>query len=127
MEIIPYKSRDVYLSKKVRMYRCLNRKGFVFSLSQSGKVIGHTSSIVLKNCKLLILESGKNRCIREQQRNVHAFVEGHIASEKDIKLAASVKLFYDPYGDKKFHTSFSDEISECKIVYLKNKNIYCQI
>jgi hypothetical protein len=127
MEIIPYKSRDVDLSKKVRMYRCLNKKGFVFSLSQKGKVIGHTSDIVLKDCSLIIMESGKNRCLREKQRNVHAFVEGFVAADTDIKLAFSFLLNYNPYEDKKFYTTHFDELSKCEIVYLKNNKIYCQI
>lgn len=127
MNIIPYKSRKIDIDKKVRMYRCLNKKGFVFSLSQNKKVVGHTTNIVLKNCKLIVMESGKNRCIKEKQRNVHAFVEGYIGTEDDIKLTFSFLLEYNPFEDKKFYTIYCDDLTGCEIVYLKNNKIYCQI
>ena len=125
--ITPYKNRELDISKKVRMYRCLNRKGFIFSLNQNGKVVGHTNNIVLKDCNLIVLESGKKRCLKEKQRNIHAFVEGYLGNENDIKLSFSFLLKYNPYENKNFYTSIAGEISKCNVVYIKNNKIYCQI
>ena len=85
MDITNFKNRDVDTSKVVEFYRCLNRKGFVFSIRQEGRVVGHTNSIILKNCTLIVNKSGKRKCLKEKQRNVHAFVRGFIGDIDSVK------------------------------------------
>lgn len=128
--ISSYKNREVDLSKPVEMYRCLNRKGFTFSIRQGGKVVGHTSDITLFNCELVVNKSGKDRCIKSMQRNVHAFVRGTVGDKKDIPLDLSYTLNYVPCSNIGFHINLFDnvdEIDNCKTVYLQEGRIYCQI
>lgn len=130
MEIKSFKDREVDVTKPVDLYRCLNRKGFTFSVRQGGKVVGHTSDIVLKNCELIVNKSGKQRCITSQTRNVHAFVRGTIGTREDIENSFSFILNYNPYNDKNFFIRITDEeaeIEKCRTVYLQNNQIYCQI
>jgi len=124
--IFPYKNRDIDYNKTVDFYRCLNRKGYIFSLRQNGLVVGHTDNIILKNCKFIINQTSKERCIRTQSRNVHAFINGFIGNIDDIKNQFSFILNYNPYISKGFYTSLG-EINKCKIIYIQNKTILCQI
>jgi len=124
--IYPYKNRKLNLNKPVDFYRCLNRKGYIFSLRQNGLVVGHTDNIILKGCELIINQNGKQRCIKTQSRNVHAFIRGFIGNIDDIKTSFSFILNYNPYIDKGFYTSLG-EINKCKTIYIQNKNILCQI
>lgn len=128
MRVKPYKGRTISVLKPVEMYRCLNRTGFTFSLRQEGKVVGHTDSIALKDCDLIVNESGKNRCITNKQRNVHAYVKGYLTDYP--YLSFSWLLRYNPYKDKGFFINQNDlevEIDKDKCVYITDKKIYCQV
>jgi hypothetical protein len=123
-----YKNRKLDVSKPVELYRCLNRKGFTFSVRQNGLVVGHTSNIILRDCDLIVNESGKDRCITSKTRNVHAFVRGLINDE--VFLEFSFLLRYEPYIDLGFYYKVHDEkiqITKVKCVYLADNKIYCQI
>lgn len=127
MEIQKFKSRELDLSKPVEMYRCLNRKGFVFSLRQGGKVVGHTTNIILKDCEFIVNKSGKARCIKNKTRNVHAIVKGIITEEVLSKF--SFILRYNPYLKIGFHFKVYDELVEihkADVVYIKNNSIKFQ-
>lgn len=125
MNITPFKNRELDESKAVELYRCLNRKGFVFSLRQNGKVVGHTNNIVLKNCKFIISNAGKQRCINNKVRNVHAYVEGYLGTKEDIKLSFSFELLYNPYKDMGFHfeqMGIVGEVKEADVLYFDKNN-----
>jgi len=126
----PFKGRTVNLDKEVDFYRCLNRKGFVFSIRQDGLVVAHTDKVVLKDCKLIVNKSGKERCLKTKTRNVHAFVRGKIGDIYDIKNEFSFILKYNPYEDLGFHVNLLKdkiEIGECKSAYIQGNSVMCQI
>jgi hypothetical protein len=128
MIIQKYKNREVDFSAPVDMYRCLNRSGFCFSLRQRGKVVGHTTDVVIKNCTLVVNRSGKNKALKTQQRNVHAFVRGYLSEE--VGLSFSWQLMYKPFEPQGFCIEMGGELIElnsCKSVYIENKKVMCQI
>lgn len=125
--MIPYKNRNILFDEKVEIYRCLNRKGYVFSIRQNGKVVAHTESIVLKDCDLIVNNAGKKNCIKTKQRNVHAFVKGFITNKTDIKLTFSFILKYNPFSPIGFHTQGENEIKKANVVYIQENQIYCQL
>lgn len=43
-----------------------------------GLVVAHASNVVLSDCSFAVSESGRQRVIREQCKNVHAGVLGHL-------------------------------------------------
>lgn len=59
---------------KVRVYKNLHRK--TFSLLKYGLVIGYSNHLIMRNVKVVINKSGRDRAIKTKQRNVHAFLEG---------------------------------------------------
>lgn len=101
MNIKSYKNRAIDITRPVEIYRCLNRKGKMYSIRQDGLVVGHTDNICLRDCKFIVNEAGKRRCITEQQRNVHAYIQGELSTiEWNIHRMWEVK--YNPYSEKGF-------------------------
>jgi hypothetical protein len=128
--ITKYKDREVDLEKPVEMYRCLNRKGRVYSIRQDGKVVGHTKKIVLKNCDFIVNKSGKIRCRTTQERNVHAYVRGYVGTINDIKSVFSFGVCYKPFTNLGFHIftgDYATEISKADIIYTQDNHLVCQI
>lgn len=109
-----FKDRELNPDKPVKVYRCLTRKGTVFSVQQGGVVIGHTSELTLRDVTFKINHAGKLRAVRSGQRNVHAFVYGMIADlNRDLKR----RISYFPFNDKGFYfVDTEDEITEAKEV-----------
>lgn len=57
---------------KYYAYRNLNTGGF--SIKQKGIVCERTMVFVMTNAEFRVSEAGRQRAIRDQQRNVHAYV-----------------------------------------------------
>lgn len=124
--MIQYKNREVILTEPIEFYRCLNRKGFTFSIRQNGRVVAHTNKIILKDCQFMVNLGGKNNCIANRQRNVHAYIKAYIGETKDIKSEESDLLKYNPYSELLFNVMGSN-ITKAEVVYIQDRNIYCQL
>ena len=61
-------------SKRVYVYFNLHKR--MWSMRQSGKVIGHYHDLYLKDAKYLVSEAGRKRVLKEKKKNVHAGVSG---------------------------------------------------
>lgn len=86
--------------EKVRVYR--NLRNGMWSVVQAGIVNCHVSHLWLKNAKMIVSESGRQRVIRERRKNVHAYIEGelvesfpYIDGRCNTRLAPSIT--YNPY------------------------------
>jgi hypothetical protein len=99
---------------KVRLYRNLKvRDQRAWSIlaregPKKGKVIDVVGGAVLRDAKFIVSESGRQRVLREKQKNVHAFVEGDLvrvcpkgkASADCCPVEAArarARVSYDPY------------------------------
>lgn len=67
-----------------------------------GRVIDHVESVVLKAPKFVVRQAGRNKVIKDQQKNVHAFVVGTISKTGVDTASLEEVMTYDPYK----HTSF---------------------
>lgn len=94
------------ISDQVEVYWNINKKCFSVRDTKTNKVILHTDKISLENAKFVVRQGGRNRVLREKQKNVHAFVRGYICTNKfpDGARAAT----YNPYK----HDSFVDITTE---------------
>lgn len=117
--IISYKNREFDESKPFELYRCLNRKGHVYSIKQNGLVVGHTTNITMVNCEYIINKGGKQRSIKEQTRNVHAFVRGmFFPSEIEFKSVSFGKLKDNPYIKCGFHDEQNKPITKSDYLFI---------
>jgi hypothetical protein len=70
---------------RVEIYWNLHRKLYsVRALEgpQKGRVIGHAREVLLDSVTFKVREGGRQRVIREQRKNVHAFVRGEIVGAR---------------------------------------------
>lgn len=85
---------------KVRAYRNLNKSCWSVVEKSSGRVMFHTDELALQDCTFVVSESGRQRVLREQRKNVHAFVEGQLTSKQSWRTsgaAEAMRVLYNPY------------------------------
>lgn len=89
------------IHKPVEVYRNLHKK--CWSVRQGGKVKVHTSYICLQAAEFVVQPAGREKVLREQKKNVHAFVRGYLISaktmnrlNKDIEWTMDA-VTYNPY------------------------------
>ena len=94
------------IHKPVEVYRNLHKK--CWSVRQGGKVKVHTSYICLQAAEFVVQPAGREKVLREQKKNVHAFVRGYLISaktmnrlNKDIEWTMDA-VTYNPYKHPHF-------------------------
>ena len=61
-------------AKRVYVYRNLHKN--CWSVRQSGKVVDHTHFLLLRDCRYLVGEAGRERVRREKKKNVQCWYIG---------------------------------------------------
>lgn len=120
MEYKAFKGRSIDFSQTVEIYKNLHNG--LWSVRQNGLIVAHVESFVLKQVFFKVSESGRQRVIAEQRKNVHAFICGLLDPEKinflgeDKKafhadLMKQSKLSYNPYFGPLFHIKRPNQTS----------------
>ena len=68
---------DLKYGDKIEVYRNLHRD--CFSVRHKGKVVGYlhdNEQLALTNVKFVVQPAGRAKVLRENKKNVHAFVRG---------------------------------------------------
>jgi len=117
--ILLYKNRYINPDKKVEVYRCLNRKGKIYSIRQRGVVVAHTDNIVLEDCEFVVNASGKKKAIETKERNVHAFIRGTIIDKEVVPLE---RVTYHPFSEVGF-VSNGEVIEKAKGVVINHSGV----
>jgi hypothetical protein len=118
-----YKDRALDVGKKAQVYFNLHRG--LFSVKQGGTVRGHGSIVKLLNVKFTVNESGRQRVLAEQRKNVHAFVNGTLDVYNGSDLQGYREAYYNPY----FVSTFVDKatykpLTEAEEVLLSGTSIF---
>ena len=112
---------------QVRVYRNLNRG--CYSVTQQGRVIFHIAEISLVDCTMVVRQAGRNRCLQERRKNVHAFIVGHVAAATQSD-AASTTLRYDPYESDAWRTIDQDgeekKVCQADAVFCGPSRVCCK-
>jgi len=87
-------------NKKIEVYFNLHKK--TWSVRQSGRVVGHTDYIQVKNPQYVVSQKGNERVRREQKKNVHAFVRGYITDSLPLFAKQQKVVSYNPYKNSSF-------------------------
>ena len=102
-----------------RLYVYWNLHKQTWSVRQSGKIVAHTDTIYLKDCRFLVGKAGQSRVRREGKKNVHAGVSGYLAMYAEFHKAerpvATPKcwVMYNPYK----HDTFIQRTGVCDDKY----------
>ena len=102
-------------SKSVRVFK--NLKHGCYSIMQGGKLKASARQVRLADVEFRVRESGRQRMVREQRRNVHAFAVGrlleyiHPSDARSMEQFEGRAVYYNPYR----FTSFVDRETEAPI------------
>jgi len=121
--IIPFKEREIDYSRPVDVYRCLNRKGRVFSIKQGSLVVAHTTELNMNNVKFVVNSAGKKKAIASKQRNVHAFIRGKIGKLAQEGVPYLSPLVYNPSSELGFCVD-SKEVDSSPMISIREHGIY---
>ena len=110
---------------KVKVYYNLHKKCFSVKDYRTGLVIGHTNRVVLEDATFKVSEAGRQRVIREQKKNVHAYVIGTLKAWDDQSYWTAVthEAYYNPYTQSTF-TVEGQPIHASSQVVLKDKKVF---
>ena len=100
--------------KRLYVYWNLHKK--TWSVRQSGKIVAHTHSIYLKDCRFLVGKAGRERVRREGKKNVHAGVSGYLAMNAEFhkqQVDRDCWVTYNPYK----HDTFIQRTGVCDDKY----------
>ena len=121
MHNITFNSKHAFdATKPVKVYFNLHRK--CYSVQQNGLVVGHATYIALRDVTCKVSEAGRQRVIREQRKNVHAYMVGTI--DTDVADWYDIKPTYNPYKYSSFVLWTNPDVAVYNVeqVYLKIKD-----
>lgn len=90
--------RPKLLGKHVRVYYNLHKH--CLSVKYKNKVVGYTNYIVLDEITFRVSESGRQRVLAEQSKNVHAYVQGRVTAW--LPRMPKTRCTYNPYKNSTF-------------------------
>lgn len=86
---------------RVRVYWNLHHK--CWSVQYQGRVLCHARSVELWNAWGSVSQAGRRRVLREQRKNVHAFIVGDACQVDDhMRWGEPERVFYNPYKFEEF-------------------------
>lgn len=94
---------------KTYVYRNLHQK--CWSLRERGLVVDHQKILLLHNVEFKVRESGRQRVLRDKQKNAHAFAVGDvqvsdISEDMELKWLCALsdmrQVTYNPYKNEYF-------------------------
>ncbi|MGA4519254.1 hypothetical protein ACPA0F_18510 [Solibacillus silvestris] len=103
--LINYKNRTVVKGQKVKVYFNLHKKVFSIKDVETGLVLAHGNDIVIESPTFLVNQKGRERVLRESQKNIHAFIEGSFAGINEMPDGVKQSydhIYYNPYKQDKF-------------------------
>lgn len=117
--------------KRYQVYKNLHKDCWSIRDAKTKHVVGHADSVQLFNVEFKVSQAGRERVLRDQRKNVHAFVEGEITSvagfvpfkNRSIQshggypyMSDRLYLEYIMYNPYRF-TSFVKKLSENPVKY----------
>lgn len=92
-----FKGRTASTGQVVQVYRNLHNGLWSVKDKESGLVLGHDDVVVLQDAKFIVKEAGRQRVLREQKKNVHAYVEGILLDPNTVPNDDLRAVTYNPY------------------------------
>lgn len=122
--MIPFKDRNLELEQKIKVYRNLRTGGFSILDHKTGLVVAHANTITIVNAEFKVNEKGRQRVLREKQKNVHAYVCGTFFPNYAVKSIGK-EVSYNPYEQSSFtYRHNNEEITEASYVVCRNDKVF---
>ena len=110
------KCKELLKDGPVEVYKNLH-KG-LWSVRQNGRVVFHTDYICLKKCSFVVGKKGRERVVRERQKNIHAFVRGLLCDPRETPFIVDYEwnpVTYNPYKSDSF-VCYGEKVSSAAYV-----------
>ena len=106
---------DLKYGDKIEVYRNLHKK--CFSVRHKGKVVGYLEDddyLEMDDVKFVVQPAGRKRVLRENRKNVHAFLRGTYVNSRKFQmkldlLGVHCKVSYNPYKADTFMATNLDK------------------
>lgn len=111
----------------IDIYWCIHRQCWSLRDPQRQRVVAHAPHVYLRNARFIVRESGRLRVLREQCKNVHAYVRGALVPERDLSAAhQGPQIRYNPYEMAQFQWAASGlPVQACPLIELTpNGHVY---
>lgn len=121
-----YKGRSITDGQRIKVYFNLhNKKYSAVALDglDKGHVLGHFDEVVLDYVNFVVSEAGRQRVLRENKKNVHAYAVGSWRKGRDLNFFSASKLRYNPYKMSQFHAE-ETPVTKADGVYLGHRGLY---
>lgn len=126
-----FKNRNLFAGQLVEVYFNLHLKKWTIRDRWTKLVLGHADDAVwLKDAEFIVSESGRQRVIREQKKNVHAVVRGiflSVSHRNDTPEFNYSKVIYNPYKYNTFvfwASNYPASGRQYQRCYLKDKSAF---
>ena len=116
------------VGKRVKVY--YNLANFRWSVMSEGKVVLHTDYIALSDVVFYINESGRQRVLREQKKDVHAYAIGVVQdfslSEAEVPAPEyTTELTYNPFKYDSFVVKSTEQpVTKAAFVQMIKRKVY---
>jgi len=118
---------ELRVGDRIEVYRNLHKD--CFSIRKNGKVVRYVyddEKLNMRNVKFAVQPAGRAKVIREQRKNVHAFVRGVFGGVSSVE-AWQQRATYNPYKYDYFFTKFGGSTSpiyKARYATLKQGQVY---
>jgi len=127
--------RNFELKKPMRVFVYFNLRKKVFSVralegAKKGLVVAHVNRILIDEPEFVVSEAGRQRVLREQQKNVHAGVRGTWTAWVDgiERWDYLTPVTYNPYLYSTFvEKSTLAPVHKATFAVLDNKRIFAEL
>jgi hypothetical protein len=102
----------------------------MLSVKIPGQRIEYASWLFLTDCKFLVHEAGRQRCVRDRVRNVHAWVVGkEVVRQSGVSWERAIpgwrQAVYDPFKGETFvDISTLEPVRYARYVIMSGKNVF---
>ena len=118
-----FKGRELKAGMLVKVYRNLHTGNFSIKCMKSNLIVAHGTDFNLINVQAKVNQSGRERVLREQQKNVHAYLVGEYTEDKTV--ANNVELYYNPYKLSSFiNKKTGEDVDKVENVYFINNKCF---
>ena len=114
---------------RVFVYFNLHRKCFSIKAlegDRKGRVVAHSTTVLLEGCKFKVSEAGRQRVLREKRKNVHAGVSGtwinadRVESCYEFLSMVGRQVTYNPYKYSSFIIKATEQsVDKADVVGMK--------
>ena len=119
------------LIKPFKIYRNLRNKCFsVLKYNEEKKgyrLFAHINRAILTDVDSKVYESGRQKVLKEKQKNVHAFMlaKYYVPIPEDRHVLFSEEIYYNPYEQNTFTEGKSGSVfTGCEFALLNNSKAY---